>query len=130
MVTTTDLASPPFGAQLKGHRLAAGLTQERLAERAGISARAVSDLERDAGRRPRVDTVALLADALVLAPAPRATLIAAARPDSALSAGTGRLSTVPGQVSSLPPPDAPRHNLPHPLRAPARLSPSAWPTRP
>ena len=36
-----------FGALLKRQRLAAGLTQEALAERAGLSAKAVSDLERD-----------------------------------------------------------------------------------
>jgi transcriptional regulator with XRE-family HTH domain len=40
-----------FGALLKRHRLAAGITQEGLAERAGISARAVSDLERGGGAR-------------------------------------------------------------------------------
>jgi predicted ATPase len=62
-----------------------------------------------------VDTVALLADALVLAPAPRATLIAAARPDSALSAGMRTLAAGLDAASSLLPPDAPRHNLPHPL---------------
>ncbi|WP_327582237.1 helix-turn-helix domain-containing protein [Nonomuraea sp. NBC_00507] len=68
-----------FGATLKRLRLAAGLTQEALAERAGISARAVSDLERDPGRTPRLDTVRLLAEALRLEPGPRAQLVAAAR---------------------------------------------------
>ncbi|MFI6595377.1 ATP-binding protein [Nonomuraea sp. NPDC050536] len=53
-----------FGHSLKALRLAAGLTQEGLAERAGISARAVSDLERDPVRTPRMETVALLAAAL------------------------------------------------------------------
>jgi transcriptional regulator with XRE-family HTH domain len=42
-----------FAALLKRHRLAAGLTQEALAERAGLSPRAVSDLERDPARTPR-----------------------------------------------------------------------------
>jgi predicted ATPase/DNA-binding XRE family transcriptional regulator len=68
-----------FGATLKRLRLAAGLTQEALAERAGISARAVSDLERDPGRTPRLDTVRLLAEALRLEPGARAQLVAAAR---------------------------------------------------
>src|SRR4051812_14366338 len=42
-----DMTTPPpsFAALLKGYRLAAGLTQEGLAARAGISAHAVSDLE-------------------------------------------------------------------------------------
>jgi transcriptional regulator with XRE-family HTH domain/tetratricopeptide (TPR) repeat protein len=73
-------ASSTFGALLRGYRLAAGLTQEALAERAGISARAVGDLERDAARSPRLDSVALLATALGLAPAEHRALLAAARP--------------------------------------------------
>ena len=36
---------PPFGAVLKRLRLAAGLTQEALADRARVSAKAVSDLD-------------------------------------------------------------------------------------
>ena len=67
-----------FGALLKRYRLVAGLTQEALAERSGISLRAVSDLERDESRVPRQDTLALLADALGLTPEQRSELIAAA----------------------------------------------------
>ena len=73
-----DAAS--FAALLKRQRLAAGLTQEALAERAGLSAKAVSDLERDPERTPRLDTIGLLADALGLSPGERAGLLAAARP--------------------------------------------------
>ena len=69
-----------FAALLKRQRLAAGLTQEALAERAGLSAKAVSDLERDPERSPRLATVALLADALGAGPEQRAELLAAARP--------------------------------------------------
>ena len=69
-----------FAALLKRQRLAAGLTQEALAERAGLSAKAVSDLERDPGRSPRLGTVTLLADALGAGPEQRAELLAAARP--------------------------------------------------
>lgn len=71
-----------FGHTLKRLRLAAGLTQEALAERARVSLRAVSDLERDPRRTPRLDTVTLLADALEVPPAQRAELLAAARPPS------------------------------------------------
>lgn len=49
-----------FGETLRGLRLRAAMTQEQLAERAGISARAVSDLERDPRRAPRLSTVARL----------------------------------------------------------------------
>ncbi len=71
-----------FGALLKRYRLAAGLTQEQLAERASLSAHAVSDLERDPARLPQLESVARLAAALGLAPDQRATLLAAARPGS------------------------------------------------
>ena len=69
-----------FGALLKRQRLSAGLTQEALAERAGLSPKAVSDLERDPARSPRLGTVTLLADALAADPDVRAELLAAARP--------------------------------------------------
>ena len=70
----------PFGALLRRHRLAAGLTQATLAERAGLSERAINDLERDAQRMPRLETVTLLAEALGLSPDERVRLLAAARP--------------------------------------------------
>jgi predicted ATPase/DNA-binding XRE family transcriptional regulator len=83
MTTPTDLShdpSCPFGALLKRYRTLAGMTQESLAARAGVSVRAVSDLERGINRVPRAATLDLLADALVLASADRAALIAAAHP--------------------------------------------------
>ena len=72
-----------FGTLLRRSRLAAGLTQETLAERARVSAKTVSELERDPARSPRLDTVALLADALGLGSAERASFLAAARPGAA-----------------------------------------------
>ena len=85
-----------FGALLKRHRLAAGLTQEALAERAGLSAKAVSDLERDPDRLPRLATVTLLADALGADQEARAELLAAARPPAARP-GQAR-TPLPGQA--------------------------------
>jgi tetratricopeptide (TPR) repeat protein/transcriptional regulator with XRE-family HTH domain len=61
-----------FGLLLSHYRRAAGLTQEELAERAGMSARGVADLERGARTRPRVSTVRLLADGLALTSRDRA----------------------------------------------------------
>ncbi|MGH2520025.1 MAG: helix-turn-helix domain-containing protein, partial [Chloroflexota bacterium] len=55
--------SGAFGQALRLQRREAGLTQEQLAERAGLSARGISDLERGL-KRPRRDTLALLAGAL------------------------------------------------------------------
>src|SRR5436190_22451412 len=61
-----DERSEGFGDRLRDHRRAAGLTQEQLAERAGVSPRSISDLERGGGHVPRRDTVRLLARALDL----------------------------------------------------------------
>src|SRR2546429_133095 len=68
-----------FGDLLRRYRVAAGLSQEALAERALMSARAISDLERGVHRLPYKDTVAHLAAALGLEASERATLEAAAR---------------------------------------------------
>ena len=70
----------PFGVLLKRYRMAAGLTQEALAERAGLSTRAVSDLERGLSRAPHYDTLDLLRQAMDLSAEQRASLFAAARP--------------------------------------------------
>ena len=65
-----------FGELLRAHRARAGLTQEQLAERAGLSARGLSDLERGLKARPQFETVRLLAGALGLDEAERAELLA------------------------------------------------------
>jgi predicted ATPase/DNA-binding XRE family transcriptional regulator len=70
--------APVFAALLRQQRLAAGLTQEELAEHAGISARGISDLERGARTHPHRETVRLLADALGLSGAERSTFVRAA----------------------------------------------------
>jgi transcriptional regulator with XRE-family HTH domain len=79
--------SPGFGTLLRRYRVAAGLSQEELAEWAGLSARTVGDLERGVSHAPRKDSVALLAQALALAASERATLTEGAR----------RLSTAAGR---------------------------------
>jgi predicted ATPase/transcriptional regulator with XRE-family HTH domain len=71
--------SVPFGPLLKQLRAAADLTQEELAEQAGVSARLVSDLERGLIQRPRRDTIQLLADGLGLGGAARDRFVAVAR---------------------------------------------------
>jgi transcriptional regulator with XRE-family HTH domain len=55
-----------FGAELRRQRERARLTQEQLAEKAGLSVNAVSALERGERRRPYPSTVAALAVALGL----------------------------------------------------------------
>jgi tetratricopeptide (TPR) repeat protein/transcriptional regulator with XRE-family HTH domain len=68
-----------FAAVLRGLRTGAGLTQEELAESAGLTSRAISYLERGEVSSPRRETVRLLADALRLAGPARAQFEAAAR---------------------------------------------------
>src|SRR5919204_4287367 len=75
-----DRGRPPaFGDVLHGYRAAAGLTQEDLAERTGLSREAISALERGARHRPHPYTVRKLAETLCLAEAERARFEAAAR---------------------------------------------------
>lgn len=57
-----------FAALLREYRISAGLTQEELAERANLSARVISDLERGVIRAPHQATLDLLIQALDLAP--------------------------------------------------------------
>jgi predicted ATPase len=59
--------------------MAAGLTQEQLAEQAGLSARGISDLERGVNRSPRRDTLELLIEALDLSVDERTTLVTSVR---------------------------------------------------
>jgi predicted ATPase/transcriptional regulator with XRE-family HTH domain len=70
---------PQFGDLLRSHRVAAGLTQEALAERAGLSLRGVSDLERGLRMAPHRDTLQRLLDALRLDMRDREVLQHAAR---------------------------------------------------
>ena len=66
---TVEMARDPgqgFSDTLRQARLASGLTQEQLAERAGISARTVSDVERGLRHAVYRDTARRLADALGL----------------------------------------------------------------
>ncbi|TMD67187.1 MAG: XRE family transcriptional regulator, partial [Chloroflexi bacterium] len=72
-----------FRTLLKHYRQAAGLSQEALAAHAGLSARAISDLERGINRTPRYDTLELLSSALSLSSQQQALLQAAARPEIA-----------------------------------------------
>jgi transcriptional regulator with XRE-family HTH domain len=68
-----------FGDLLRRYRVWAGLTQEELAERAALSRRGLSDLERGARRAPYRDTVLRLADALGLSDDDRQVLLVASR---------------------------------------------------
>jgi tetratricopeptide (TPR) repeat protein/transcriptional regulator with XRE-family HTH domain len=101
------VATPPvgFAGVLRGLRTGAELTQEELAEAAGVSPRTVSDLERGLATTPHKDTVRLLADALQLGGSARVEFEAAARghvvPGRARGRGVAAATrTLPRDVAS------------------------------
>jgi predicted ATPase/transcriptional regulator with XRE-family HTH domain len=96
-------ASASFADVLRHLRTAASLSQEALAERAGLSLRGVSDLERGLRRAPHLSTVRMLADALALSPADRLALLAAARPETLPDSAAGPFDRgpLPAPLTSL-----------------------------
>jgi predicted ATPase/DNA-binding XRE family transcriptional regulator len=88
-----------LGALLKRHRRQAGLTHESLAERAALSTRTISDLERGVSRRPHRDTLELLIQALELSPSERSALESAAW---AAAIGPADLTTSGREAGSVP----------------------------
>ena len=77
-MTPQDSPLADFATLLRSRRRAAELTQETLAERAGLSVRCIRDIERRVLRTPRVDTLRLLATALGMIGAERLTFVALA----------------------------------------------------
>jgi non-specific serine/threonine protein kinase len=85
--------TPTFGALLRRFRLAAGISQELLAERAGLSVQALSALENGRRQVPYRHTVTLLAQALGLSADAAALLEAAVvrgRMPATVAPATGR----------------------------------------
>jgi len=90
------------GEWLRKQRVGAGLTQEDLAERSGVSVRAIADLERGRTRRPYPSSVRALARALGLPDTAGAELVARYRAGGAAN-GAARAAgeaTVPRQLPS------------------------------
>jgi predicted ATPase/DNA-binding XRE family transcriptional regulator len=85
-----------FGERLRLFREAAGLSQDGLAERAGLSPKAIGALERGERQRPYPNTIRALADALGLNERDRAAL-----------AATIPRRAAPENVAPLPPPAPP-----------------------
>ena len=101
MRPVAEQGAPGFGGLLRQLRADAGLTQEELAEAAGLSPRSISDLERGINLTARKDTARLLADALDLAGPQRALFEAAARgrvTAAAVLAAHGPLITRPNNL--------------------------------
>src|SRR5215469_9615377 len=68
----------PLGTLLRRYRRAAGMTLEELAEASGVSARAISDMERGRTHAPQRRTLQSLVDAFSVAPPDRDAVLAAA----------------------------------------------------
>jgi predicted ATPase/transcriptional regulator with XRE-family HTH domain len=103
--------SNSFGELVRQYRRALGLTQEALAERAGVSPRGVRALEAGERRAPQRETVRLLADALELGEDERLEFEATARmPDSSDpdAFAEQRVKTAKDDISDLSAPPAER----------------------
>src|SRR5215210_9594819 len=94
-----------FGTILRELREAGGLTQEELASRAGLTAKAVSALERGERKRPYPHTVRSLAEALGLSDDERASLFAAV-PSRSAEAAASSLQVTSVQEEQAGRPDA------------------------
>lgn len=120
-VGPADLDGPDaFALLLRRYRRVAGLSQQQLAEAAGLGVRTLRDLERGRVTRPQQGTVGSLAEALKLTPAqavqlyraaltPRRGTGPAADDDSRVGATTSSVSGGPDAVLAAlePPPRVP-----------------------
>jgi transcriptional regulator with XRE-family HTH domain len=90
-----------FGARLRRLRRTAGLTQEALAEKSGLSGQAVGSLERGDRRFPHRETLDRLAMALDLSGDSRDDFMAAAARPSAPAHETGAVPReLPGEIAA------------------------------
>src|SRR5690348_7989761 len=106
------LNPPNLGQLVRELRRAAGLTQEELAARAGLSTRAISDLERGVNHTPRPTTVQLLVAALGLSDREREHVDAVAR---------AQVETASSDPTSASPSAPERVRAPTAMRGPAPI---------
>ena len=93
--------NPGFGDWLRRRRRQSGLTQAELAERAGLTAKAIAALERGRRTRPQAHTVKALVDALDISPAEHEVLISLLEEPPA---GDARLPAGPPPLRGAPTP--------------------------
>jgi predicted ATPase/DNA-binding NarL/FixJ family response regulator/DNA-binding XRE family transcriptional regulator len=112
-----QISAESFGALLRHYRELAGLSQEALAERAGLTRNAIGALERGQRRHPFPTTVHALATALQLSPEHHRQLT--------------RLARTRGPAEHAPPPVGDAAQVPaHVAVAARRLQPRALPLAP
>ena len=95
----TTSSAVTLASLLRRFRIAAGLTQEELAQRAKLSIRAISDLERGVRHAPHKDTLALLIEAMALGEGDARLLREAARRAHPPRPAVTRASTVGDPVA-------------------------------
>jgi predicted ATPase/DNA-binding XRE family transcriptional regulator len=104
MAATDDL---DFATLLRRYRRRRGLTQEELAESAGLSTASVSLLERGVTQTPQKSTVEMLSVALALPPEEAMEFLARARRSSHLEQGGASISAEAAYDDGLPVPLTP-----------------------
>ncbi|MGD0474006.1 MAG: helix-turn-helix domain-containing protein [Candidatus Velthaea sp.] len=97
-----DTTAHSFGSLLRRFRSRARVSQETLADESRLSVETISALERGSRRSPYRETVAMLADALALSPAERATLELAARRTRKKTAVRPSIRNIDDEGANLP----------------------------
>jgi len=111
-----------FAALLRRYRNGAGLTQEELAGRAGLSARTIAYLERRESQAPQRETVELLAEALRLSEREHAAFkLAGRRPAATAKAPDAQQDKLPSPLTSFVGREGLIEQIQSTLRAEARL---------
>ena len=115
--SNTSIGEPvDFATLLNRYRIAAGLTQEELAEQSSVSVRSISDIERGIPHTPRKMTVRLLAKALDLTGNDLDTFIAASRrPRAPIAASPPPTPSGDNPAGNPMDHDGPMAKLPRPL---------------
>jgi transcriptional regulator with XRE-family HTH domain len=102
------MSSSGFAAVVRRHRLAAGFTQEQLAERASLSLRTVGDIERGRTRRPYRRSAQLLGTALGLSDSDLDRFVRSADPLPPGTPGNGSTVRAAAAAPRNPPAAIPR----------------------
>ena len=90
------------GLVVRRLRLRAGLTQEGLAERSGVSVRTIRGIETGNRRNPQLASVVQLADALELSAGDREELLTSLVPGTSPANATAEALVVPRQLPAVP----------------------------
>jgi predicted ATPase/DNA-binding XRE family transcriptional regulator len=112
--TSTSGGRLPFGKLLRQFRIAKGLSQEALAERARISLDTVGALERGRRQAPHRETLTLISEGLALTPDEHTRLEAAATASSRIGhPRINQVERIAGTTGDAAAPAERQHNVPY-----------------